>query len=77
MADLSPYLDEEDELPSLRKNSFHTGKDDGDQAQDMSKSKEAHGQHKEVAFLMAALETSQTSQPASFRNWPAFVTLVS
>ena len=74
MDDLSPYLDEEDELPSLRTNSLHAREDDRDQVQYVSMSKEAHGPNKEVAFLVAAHETSQ---PASSRNWPAFVTLVS
>jgi len=74
VADLSPYLDVEETLPSLRTNSSQVGEDDGDQSQDVSITKVAYGPSREIAFLMAVYETSQL---ASSRNWPVFVTLVS
>jgi len=72
VADLRPYLEEEDELPSLRTNSFHTGEDDGDQVQDKTTRTEAQGPRKELDVVLAAHE-----QPTTSRTWPVFVTLVS
>jgi len=67
---LRPYLEEKDELPSLRKNSFQAMEDDGDQVQ--NKSIAAQVPSKKLDIMMAAHE-----QPITSRIWPICVTLVS
>jgi len=67
--DLRPYLEEEDKLPSLRKNSFQAEEDDGDQVP--NKSIAAEVPSKELDVMMAAHEQLTTS-----RIRPIFVTLV-
>ena len=72
VADLRPYLEEEDELPSLTTNSFQAREDDGDQFQDKTTSTEAQGPGKELDVMLAVHE-----QPTTSSTWPVFVTLVS
>ena len=81
VADLSPYYDEEDALPSLRSNSSQPGEDDGDHPKihpkaDQSKtvSKQAQVLRKECEIMMDYVDSDL---PASNRNWPVFLTLVS
>jgi len=74
VADLSPYLDEEDELPSLRTNSSQVGEDDGDHPKALSMVKAAKGPNQVMVFSLALHDLSQ---PGLSRKWPSFLTLVS
>ena len=72
-ADLSPYYDAEEDLPSLRSNSSLAGEDDGDHPTDQPKSKHVQLLSKEVDYLAAH---SGHIPAGPIRNWPTFVTLV-
>ena len=74
VADLSPYLDADEELPSLTTNSSQAGDDDGDHSHDRSMIKVAQGPRKEVVL---SLVFHESSQPELSKTWPIFVTLVS
>ena len=74
VADLSPYFDEAEELPSLRTNSSQVGKDDGDHLNHKSMSVHAQVSSKETDILVGY---SEPTPPNTTRNWPNFVTLVS
>ena len=73
VADLSPYYDAEEDLPSLRSNSSLAGEDDGDHPTDQPKSKHVQMLSKEVDYLAAHLEHVPAGPS---RHWPTFVTLV-
>ena len=74
VADLSPYLDEEDELPSLRTNSSQVGEDDGDHPKALSMVKAAQGPNQVMVFSLALHDLSH---PGLSRKWSGFLTLVS
>jgi len=74
VADLSPYYDAEDDLPSLRSNSFLAGEDDGDHPTDQPKSTHVQLSSKEANYLAACPEYTPVGPT---RNRPSFVTLVS
>ena len=84
VADLSPYYDEEEELPSLRSNSNQAGGNDGDhhdQASStqpasphiLSSSKEVKNTH---ALVKEVMEHSDRTWADSSENWPGFVHLL-
>ena len=74
VADLRPYFDEEEELPSLRTNSSQAGGDDGDQPQEVLLAQE-------IIKTLQGLEIIQGSLtcilPGPSCTWPDFLTLVS
>ena len=74
VADFSPYLDEEDEVPSLRTNSSQVGEDDGDHPEALSMVKAAQGPNQVMAFSLALHDLSQ---PGLCKKWPGFLTFVS
>jgi len=81
VADLSPYYDEADDLPSLRSNSSQPGEDDGDHPKTHPKadqgktvSKQAQVLRKECEIMM---DYADSDLSALNRNWPVFLTLVS
>jgi len=74
VADMRPYHDEEEDLPSLRSNSSLAGEDDGDHPNIKPKAVLVQGSSKEVDFLVCYSESTPASPT---RNWPHFVTLVS
>ena len=56
VADLSPYFDEAEELPSLRTNSSHAREDDGDHLNHKSMSMHAQVSSKDTDFLVGYSE---------------------
>ena len=73
VADLRPYFDEEEELPSLRTNSSQAGGNDGDQPQEVLLAQE-------IIKTLQGLEIIQGSltciPPGPSCTWPDFLTLV-
>ena len=84
VADLSPYYEEDEELPSLRSNSNQTGEYDGDHLHDSSnlspttlKESNTTNEVKEVQAMVKNI-MNNTHEPLlnSDRNWPGFASLI-
>ena len=85
VADLSPYYDESEEIPSLRPNSSQVREDDGDQpikdpkeAKKVKEVQEAAKDDAKEVQLMArnALALSDSLSASSSKTWPGFVRLM-
>jgi len=84
VADLSPYYDENEEIPSLRSNSSQVGEDDGDQpieapkeAKGVKEVQEASKDAKEVQLMVRkSLAHPDNLCASSSSFWPGFVWLV-
>ena len=84
VSDLSPYFDEDEELPSLRSSSHLVGENDGDHLAQTStianKLKEVQKKPKEVKeialMFRKAVEFNPLLEPSSSTQRPGFVSLL-
>jgi len=84
VADLSPYFEENEEIPSLRSNSNSLGGDDGNHPtkpfitlpNDPAPVRESKKVKKVHSMVRNHLNKEENGLSSSYRNWPGFVSLL-
>jgi len=84
VANLSPYFEENDEIPSLRSNSNSLGEDDGDHptkpsitlVNDPSPARESKEIKEVHALVRNHVYKEESELPSSYCFWPDFVSLL-